>query len=301
MTLRAPLRVGVIGAGVFAGLHAGKIAANPDAALAGVHDIDSARAQGLAASHGAPAFDALDSLLGACEAVVVASAAVAHEAQASAVLAAGRHAYVEKPLAATGAGATALARTAAARGLVLQTGHQERFVAEALGLFAAPTPRRIEAIREGTPGPRGLDTSVTLDLMIHDLELAIALLGPVERVIGARASARSDGGADAIEAEVAFANGATARFVASRVAPARRRLTRIDWGDGSAEVDFLTRAIVGDASGRLNPGFAEACPDPLGEASRRFVAAARGDAPPALDPSTAAAAAVLAEAIDQIA
>jgi predicted dehydrogenase len=301
MTTQAPLRVGVIGAGVFAGLHAGKIAANPDAVLAGVYDIDAARAQTLAASHGAPTFDTLAELLAASDAVMVASAAVAHEEQAGAALDAGRHAYVEKPLGTTGAGATALAQTARARGLVLQVGHQERFVAEALGLFAAPTPRRIEAIREGTPGPRGLDTSVTLDLMIHDLELAIALLGPVERVIGARASARSEGGADAVEAEVAFAGGATARFIASRVAPARRRLTRIDWADGSAEVDFLTRAIVGDASGRLNAGFAEACPDPLGEAGRRFVAAARGEAPAALDPATAAAAAVLAEAIDQIA
>jgi predicted dehydrogenase len=301
MTTRAPLRVGVIGAGVFAGLHAGKIAANPDAVLAGLYDIDGPRAQALAATHGAPAFASLSDLLAACDAVVVATAAVAHEEQAGAALAAGRHAYVEKPLATSGAAAKRLATLAATRGLILQVGHQERFVAEALGLFAAPAPRRIEAIREGTPGPRGLDTSVTLDLMIHDLELAVALLGPVDRVIGARASARSDGGADALEAEVAFAGGATARFVASRVAPARRRLTRIDWTDGSAEVDFLTRAIVGDASGRLNPGFAEACPDPLGEANRRFVAAARGDAPPALDPATAAAAAVLAEAIDQIA
>lgn len=301
MTSTATLRVGVIGAGVFAGLHAGKIAANPHAALAGVHDIDPARAEALATAHGVAVFAVLGDLFSACDAVIVASAAVAHAAQAGAALEAGRHAYVEKPLATSGADATALAQAAAARGLVLQVGHQERFVAEALGLFAAPAPRRIEAVREGTPGLRGLDTSVTLDLMIHDLELAIALLGPVERVIGARAAARSDGGADALEAEVAFAGGATARFVASRVAPARRRLTRIVWADGTAEVDFLTRAIVGDASGRLNPGFADACPDPLGEANRRFIAAARGDAPPALDPATAAAAAVLAEAIDQIA
>ena len=129
MTTRAPLRVGVIGAGVFAGLHAGKIAANPDAVLAGLYDIDGPRTQALAGTHGAPEFASLAELLAACDAVVVASAAVAHEEQAGAALAAGRHAYVEKPLATSGAGARALATAAAAGGLVLQVGHQERIVA----------------------------------------------------------------------------------------------------------------------------------------------------------------------------
>lgn len=217
---------GVVGAGAFGRIHARKYAEDARVALAGVYDPDDERAQQLADTHGVMAFDSLAELIAACDMVTIASPPSLHAGAAKAALAAGRHVLVEKPLATEAADGAELVRLAAAGRRVLACGHQERLVFEAMGLLGAPErPLRIESVREGPWTGRSADVSVTLDLMVHDLDLALQLMG--RKPEGLIASARSERGrtADAMEARLAFGGG-EAVFIASRVASERRRFMR---------------------------------------------------------------------------
>ena len=275
------IRAGVAGAGVFGGHHARKYASLPGVELVGVFDRGNGRALALAEELGVPGFTDLDSFLEQVDAVTIAAPAVAHFELAWAVLDAGAHLYVEKPLASTLPGARALVAKAEAAGRVLAVGHQERAVFAAMGLFAAPErPIRIEAVRRNTHTGRGADVSVVLDLMIHDLDLAVALAGdaPVRRVDGAAAVTHGPF-SDRAEADIAFAGGLTARFEADRDAPARERTMRLVYPSGEVRIDFLARTFENTAGFPLNAGFAETETgrDPLGASVAAFTSAVRGE------------------------
>ncbi|MEM7766606.1 MAG: Gfo/Idh/MocA family oxidoreductase, partial [Pseudomonadota bacterium] len=142
------LKVGVAGAGVFGNYHAQKAAASARTELIGVFDVDAARADAVAAEYGARGYDAFPAMLEACDAVVVAVPATYHEALVGEALDAGCHVLVEKPLALTAEAARRLAGLAVTKGLVLQVGHQERFVAKHMGIFAIEeVPVRLESVR----------------------------------------------------------------------------------------------------------------------------------------------------------
>jgi len=290
------LRTGLLGAGSFASYHAGKLASLPQSAFQGLYDPDPARAQALAEKHGCRAAASLQELISGLDAIVIASPANTHFDAARAALEAGLHVYVEKPLAEWAVDADVLASEAAARGRVLQVGHQERLVAGALGLFDAPErPTHIEAVREGPGSGRGEDVSVTLDLLIHDLDLAIELIGadPIS------AAASGEGAPlNAVRAEVKFANGATATFRSSRRAETRARTTKIVYPSGAVDVDFIARTMRNDTGFALDPEFASKVADPLGASVEAFLKACLGQGP-CIAPGAAAAKAVrLANMID---
>jgi predicted dehydrogenase len=268
------LKAGAIGAGVFGTFHARKYATLPGVALAAVFDPDAERGDRLAVELGATAFTDLDAFLAAIEVVTIASPADSHAAMAHRALTAGRHAYVEKPLATDLKAGEALVELAQAHGLVLACGHQERLVFAAMGLLGAPeAPLRLESVRRGTPNDRNRDVSCVLDLMIHDLDLGLTLAG------GGAWDVSASGGFDEVRAEVRFASGLVGVFEASRVAPARERTMRIVYPSGVVEIDFLKPAFDNRAAFALNEAFA-ATPDgrdPLGASVSAFLAAVRGD------------------------
>lgn len=293
------LKAGVAGAGVFGGYHAKKYAQLDGVVLAAVFDLDIERARSLAEPLGARAFDDYGAFLHAVDAVTVATPAVAHAAPALAALLAGKHAYVEKPLAVTASDAAELVAAAEAGDLVLAVGHQERVVFTAMGLFDLPdAPLRLEAVRRGPPSPRNLDVSTALDLMVHDIDLGLAL---------ARAQANkvtASGTADTLIAEVLFSDGFEARFEASRVAPERHRTMKLAYPTGEVEIDFLTRAFRNTTGFPLLEDFADtpAGRDPLGASVQAFLDAATGKAPrPAVTGVEAQAALNLALAADRAA
>ena len=278
--MTSPLRCGVIGAGVFGGYHANQYVKLPGANLAAVFDTHLDRARAVAEPHGAPAFDDMNRFLEAVDAVSITSPATAHAPAALAALRAGKATYVEKPLAVTMADADAIVRTARAAGLVLGVGHQERMVFRAMGLFDIPeTPLRLEAIRRGTWSPRNLDVSCVLDLMIHDLDLALALSkqGPID--VEADGIAPKGPFADEVKAEVIFDDGLVGLFEASRIAEQRERRMLLVFPSGEVEIDFLTRSFRNTTPFRLDANFTETPVgrDPLGAALGAFVAAARGE------------------------
>ncbi len=252
---RKRLRVGVVGAGHFGRFHALKLAASARASLAGVCDRHAERAKTVGWEAGAPALG-FDPLLAACDALVVAVPAAAHHPIAAAALRAGKHVLVEKPIAATLAEADELAALAGARRLVLQVGHLERFSA-AHGALAGRIgrPLYIEASRLAPFKPRGTDVSVILDLMIHDLDLVLALVeSPIEAVdaLGAPVASVHE---DIANARLRFASGAVATITASRVSPRVERRMRVFAEHGYLAVDFAARrlTLVGRGRGRPIP------------------------------------------------
>ncbi len=275
------IRAGVIGAGVFGGHHARKYAADPRTKLTAIYDVDSARAGALAAELGCAAPASLDAFLDAVDIVTVASIPSTHGAAARAALLAGKHVLVEKPLAVTSAEGAALVRLADTRGLVLACGHQERLVFEAMGLFdVAARPKKIECVRLGPWTGRSADVSVTLDLMVHDIDLALRLMGEAPKRVSARGrAAQGHKSADEVTALIAFAHGGV-RLDASRIAPERKRTMMLRYESGDVEIDFIARSFVNKADVALNKDFAEtpAGRDPLGANVTRFIDAVTGDA-----------------------
>jgi len=269
------LKAGVIGAGVFGTFHARKYASLPGVALAAVFDPEAERGGRLAGELGATAFTDLDAFLQAVDVVTVASPADSHAAMAHRVLTAGRHAYIEKPLATALAAGGDLVALARARQLVLACGHQERLTFAAMGLLQAPeAPLRLESVRRGTPNDRNRDVSCVLDLMIHDLDLGLTLAGDSAWDVTA------SGGFDEARAAVRFASGLIGVFEASRVAEARERTMRIVYPSGVVEIDFLKPAFDNRTAFALNEAFATTPHgrDPLGASVSTFLAAVRGEA-----------------------
>lgn len=294
-----PIRVGVAGAGVFGRNHATKLKADPGAELVGIYDLAPERAEALGAELGVPGWGDLATLLAIVDALVVATPAVAHGQVARAALVAGRHCLVEKPLAATAADADALVALAGRQGLVLQAGHQERYVFQAMGLLdVSECPRHLEAVRAGPPSPRGADVSATLDLMVHDLDLARLLFREEPSGIMARRLAGPADNPDAVEARLTFPSGATARFLASRAAPARDRRMTIDYAGGTVAIDFVARSFEDGPGLGLHRDFATRIADPMAAATADFLAAIRGERPVAIPARDGAAAVRLAGRID---
>ena len=292
----APLRVGVAGAGHFGRYHALKVAASPRARLVGVFDPDTERAKTVGWEAGAPDMP-LEALLPAIDALVIAAPAEAHHPLAMAALRAGKHVLVEKPIASTLAQAGEMEALARETGLVLQVGHLERFSA-AYRALAARTRQvlYIEAVRIAPFKPRGTDVSVILDLMIHDLDLVLALVdSPIESVdaVGAPIASPFE---DIANARLRFANGAVATITASRVSIRTERRMRIFARDTYLAADFATRklTVIGRGIGTPVPGVAgfgieEAAwedHDSLAAEHAAFIASILDGAPVAVDAAT---------------
>jgi predicted dehydrogenase len=287
------LRVGVAGVGHFGRYHAQKAASGSRSILAGIHDTDPARAAHVAAELGVPALS-FPQLLAASDAVVIAAPAGLHHALGMAALDAGHHVLMEKPLAATLAEADALIARAAARGVVLQVGHVERFSAAWAALAATRIrPLAMEAVRAAPFKPRGTDVSVILDLMIHDLDLVLTLAASPLVQVDAVGAPVASAQVDMAQARLRFASGAVATLSASRVAPRTERRLRLFAADGYVSLDFANRTLVrrgrhGEAEAPGLPGLREtrqewADHDNLAAEHAAFAAAVLDGAPVAAD------------------
>lgn len=303
--LTSLLRAGVAGAGAFGGHHARKYASLEGVALAAVYDPDLARARALAGELSAEGVDELAALFARIDILTIASPAGTHCAVALAALAAGKAVYVEKPIATSLEDAARIIDRADRAGLVLACGLQERVVSRAMGLLDLPErPLYLQAVRRAPWNPRNTDVSCVLDLMIHDIDLALTL-NPAEP-LAVTAEGRTTHGPflDEVACDVTLADGARLKLEASRIAPARERRMRIVYPSGEVEIDFVTRVFRNTTPFALNADFTEtpAGKDPLGASVAAFVAAVRGQAPrPAVTGAEAERALDLALAVERAA
>ena len=297
------LRGGVIGAGVFGGYHARQYARLPGVVLSAVLDTHPDRAAAVAMPLGGRGFTDMAEFLDAVDVVTVASPATFHAQHALAALAAGKGVYIEKPIATSVADGEKVRAAAEAKGLVVACGHQERVVFQAMGLLDVPEqPLRLEALRHGPPSDRSRDVSAVLDLMVHDLDLALAISAADPVTAEGEGRLSDDGVWDVARAEVSFEDGFTAIFDVSRQAPERKRTMKVVYPSGEVAIDFVARTFRNSTPFPLNADFADtpAGTDPLGASVEGFLKAVRGEAPrPVVTSEEAIRALDLALAIEQ--
>ena len=285
------LRAGVIGVGALGRHHARVWSTTPGTVLVGVHDLDAARAAEVAARHGCRPFPDADSLLAQVDAVSIAVPTVAHHAVARLALERRRDVLLEKPITATLAEADDLVARAAEQGCLFQAGHIERFnPATSVLLEAGRGARFVEVHRLGSFSARSLDVDVVLDLMIHDLDIVLALDGSEPVQVDAVGVPVLSSRVDIANARLRFASGLIANLTASRVSTEKVRKFRVFAPKTYVSVDLASREAQ---VYRLTAG-AEAAPqirvetsaapevDPLRLQAEAFVESVRTRRPPAV-------------------
>jgi predicted dehydrogenase len=238
------LRAAVVGVGYLGRYHAEKYAAHEDVELVAVVDSDEARAREVAEALGVEALVDHAALRGRVDCVTVAVPTPLHHRITRDLLCAGMDVLVEKPLSSSVAQGQDLLECAAREQRVLQVGHLERFN-PALQAVASQivSPRFIECHRLAPFAERGTDVDVILDLMIHDLDLLLVLVGSPVRAVEAVGVPVLTNSVDIANARLRFANGCIANLTASRVSAKRERKLRIFQQDAYFSIDFDERRV----------------------------------------------------------
>ena len=238
------IRVAVIGAGQFGRNHVRVVRETPAAELAAVVDSDPARAS--EAAQGSRALTDHRELPGLIDAAIIAAPTAAHADIGCDLLAAGIDLLVEKPMAADLASADRLVDAARAHGRILQVGHLERYNPAVTALERIVTrPLFFEIHRLNLFSPRSLDVDIVLDLMIHDLDIVLALLGdtPLEEIRAAGVSILSDK-VDIGNVRLQFRGGCVANLTASRVSTERVRKLRLFQPQEYISLDYSKQHAV---------------------------------------------------------
>jgi predicted dehydrogenase len=221
-------RVAVAGAGAFGKNHLRVIHQSEHAELAGVYDLDARHAAQVAEPYGCRVFASLDELAQNADAAVVATPTVTHSEVGCQLMEAGLDVMVEKPIAHTPQAGRALVEAAARRGRILQVGHLERFNPAVVALGAAiGKPLFFEIHRLSEFSPRCLDVDVVLDLMIHDVDIILALTGERPEEIRAAGIRILSEKVDIANVRIQFPSGCIANLTASRVSTERVRKLRL--------------------------------------------------------------------------
>ena len=238
------LRVAVIGVGHLGKEHARILAGMANVELVGVADVNSEQAQAVARRLGTQAYSDYWPLLNLVDAASIVVPTMHHKAVAAEFLRRKIPLLVEKPLAANHANARALVELAGQNHTILQVGHIERFNPAFEELLRRPLqPKFVTCERFGPFPGRSTDNGVVFDLMIHDLDLLLALVkSPVAAVegLGISVFGRHE---DVASVRLRFANGCVARLSASRASPEPLRRMQLWAPEGFASIDFSKRRL----------------------------------------------------------
>jgi predicted dehydrogenase len=239
------LRTAVVGVGHLGKEHARVLASLPEVELVAVADVNREQAQAVASRHGAQAFADYWPLLNLVDAASIAVPTSLHLEVAREFLRRGIPVLVEKPLAADLAGADELVALARQTGAILQVGHIERFnpAFEELQQRAL-RPLLVRLHRVGPFTGRSADVGVVMDLMIHDLDLLLALVRSPIRALSATGLSVFGSHEDVASARLEFVNGCTAEVMASRAAAMPSRVMQVWGAEGHAELDFGQRRLT---------------------------------------------------------
>lgn len=237
------LRIGVLGAGHLGRIHIQQLREVPEFELIGFFDPHPEKCAAVQAEFGVPVLGNTEAVIAAADVVDVVTPTLAHHACAMQALAAGKHVFIEKPLTHTVAEGRELVEMARRTGLKVQVGHVERFNPAFLAARASlKEPMFIETHRLAQFDPRGTDVSVVLDLMIHDIDIVLNVVGaPLKEVHASGVAVVSDT-PDIANARLAFANGCVANLTASRISLKKMRKSRFFQRDAYIAVDMLAKS-----------------------------------------------------------
>jgi len=239
------IRMAVVGAGGFGKNHLRVIHEMAGAELTAVVDTDPARASEAAQQYGCEALGEVSALAGRVDAAVVAVPTVSHAEVGCRLLEAGIDVLVEKPIAPDLASAGRLQQAAEAGGRILQVGHLERFnpAVQALGTIIT-IPLFFEIHRMSVFSPRSLDVDVVLDLMIHDIDVLLTLVGKMPEDIRAAGVAILSQKVDIANVRLAFPGGCVANLTASRVSTERVRKIRLFQPNQYISLDYQRQDVA---------------------------------------------------------
>jgi predicted dehydrogenase len=253
------IRLAVIGAGQFGKNHCRVIRESQRAELVAVADLDPVRAGAVAAEYGCEAVSDYHELAGRVDAVVVAAPTSVHAEIGCWLFQAGIDALVEKPIAPDLASADRLIEAAETCGRILQVGHLERFNPAVTELERRATlPLFFEIHRLNVFSPRSLDVDVVLDLMIHDVDIVLALTRAEPSEIRAAGISILSSKVDIANVRLQFPNGCVANLTASRVSTERVRKLRLFQPQQYLSLDYTRQdlAVFSVAGGQI--GFEQA-------------------------------------------
>ncbi len=233
------LNIAVIGTGHLGRIHTKLWAYNPEVNLVGVYDIDEKTRLEVAQSFNCKAFKSLEETLDNCDAATIAVPTSLHYNIAMKCINKGIHCFIEKPITTTSKEAKNLIDEAQKNNVLIQVGHVERFNPALAALKDYNlNPMFIEAHRLAQFKPRAIDVSVILDLMIHDIDIVLALIkSPIEK-IEANGVAVLTNNQDICNARLQFKNGAVANLTASRISAHPMRKMRIFQQNAYISIDF---------------------------------------------------------------
>ena len=237
------LKMGLIGVGHLGKIHLKCIRlAKAHYDLIGFYDTDADLVRQVTNEFHLKAYESLDELIAASDVVDVVTPTPTHHAVVKQALKGGCHVFVEKPLTETLEDAKELIELSRKTGKLVQVGHVERFNPALLALGDEDIkPYFIEAHRLAMFNPRGVDVSVVLDLMIHDLDIILKLADDEVSDVRASGVAVVSDQPDIVNARIEFKGGAVANLTASRISLKNMRKVRLFQPDAYISIDLLEK------------------------------------------------------------
>ncbi|MHB8053848.1 MAG: Gfo/Idh/MocA family oxidoreductase [Candidatus Aminicenantales bacterium] len=238
------IKVGIIGVGYLGMQHARIASYLEEADLRAVADIEFKKAFEIGNRHGVRYYQDYEEMLDDIDAGIVAANTSAHYEIALRLLERGKHVLVEKPITETVAQGEELIAAARKNGLILQVGHLERFnpAVEAVETIISD-PKFIEVQRLGSFSARSLDVDVVLDLMVHDLDIIMALIKDEVSVIRSTGIHVVSDKVDIANARLEFKGGCVATLTASRVHQGKVRKLRIFEPTSYYAIDYIDQEV----------------------------------------------------------
>lgn len=238
------IKIGIVGVGYLGTQHARILSYLEGAELRAVADKDFQKALQIGNRHGVKYFQNYEEMIDDIDAAIVATNTSDHFAVTLRLLENGKHVLVEKPITETVEQGEKLIAEAEANKLILQVGHLERFnpAVEAVENMISD-PRFIEVQRLGSFSARSLDIDVVLDLMIHDLDIILALIG--DEVVSIKSSGIHvlSEKTDIANARLEFRSGCVATLTASRVHQGKVRKLRIFEPTSYYSIDYIDQEV----------------------------------------------------------
>jgi predicted dehydrogenase len=238
------VKIGIIGVGYLGMQHARILSYLEEAELKAVADVDFQKAMQIGNRHGVGYYQNYEDMLDEIDAAVVATPTSEHFAISLNLLRRGKPVLVEKPISETVEQAEQLVAAASSNGLVFQVGHLERFnpAVEATETMIRD-PKFIEVQRLGSFSSRSLDIDVVLDLMIHDLDIIMAMIKDEVSSIRASGIHVLSEKIDIANARLEFKSGCVATLTASRVHQGKVRKLRIFEPTVYYSIDYIDQEV----------------------------------------------------------
>jgi len=236
------MKIGILGIGHLGKIHLKCIKELSQFQLVGFYDPDIDKAFEAEKEFGIKRFSRIDDLIDSVDIVDIVTPTVSHFECAEKALKKSKHVFIEKPLTTTLSEARELMEIAHEANVKVQVGHVERFNPAFIAAYPyINKPMFIESHRLALFNPRGTDVSVILDLMIHDIDIILNVIGSTVKRISASGVSVVSETPDIANARIEFHNGAVANLTVSRISLKNMRKMRLFQKDAYISVDFLNK------------------------------------------------------------